>query len=237
MFKNKNILITGAGTRLGTAIATGLGIQGANIIIHYNTSVDSAKELEHNLKTIGCNTMLYQCDFSNLESISRMFTEIEANMKHIDILINNAAIFETGSLDTVSITDFKRSLDINLIAPMLCIQYASKIMPEGSMVVNISDTLGVIPGVRFAQHSISKSALITMGNLAARTYAPKIRVNTIVGGLIIQSVKDHHWDAMIKKVPLKTHGSPEDIINAIKFLYESTYTTGTTINIDGGLTC
>lgn len=235
MFENKTILITGGATRLGKGLALLFAKNNAKtIIIHYNTNIDSAYELQIDLQELGCHSIIIQCDFSKPETIQKMFNDLYTKVSQIDILINNAAIFEKSRLDNSSVASLNRIMNVNIISPIMCIQYASKVMTN-SLVVNISDsTVNTLP-VNFAGHAIAKSTLLTMTDLAVKTYSPNIRINTIIAGLIMKSDFDTQWDALIKKTPLKKSGSVEDIFNTIQYLSNTSYVTGATINVDGGI--
>lgn len=235
MFENKTILITGAATRLGKELSLLFAKNNAKtIIIHYNNSISSAYELQLDLQELGCHSILTQCNFSQPDSIKEMFNEISTQVSSIDILINNASVFEKSKLNSVSASELAHIMNVNIISPILCIQFASKLMQNG-LVVNLSDsTINTLP-VNFAGHAISKSALVTMMDLAVKTYSPNIRINTIVIGLVMKSERDTQWETLVKKTPLKRSGSVEDIFKTIVYLSHTTYTTGATINVDGGL--
>jgi NAD(P)-dependent dehydrogenase (short-subunit alcohol dehydrogenase family) len=168
-----------------------------------------------------------------------LFTAIKSHFGRLDVLVNSAAIFDTGDLFTVSLEDWQRSLDINLTAPFLCMQHAALMMRAANtsgVIINISDMGGLKGSVNYPQHSVAKAGLLMLTKIAARSFAPNIRVNAIVPGLIMQppDMTDEEWHRLAQNIPLNRPGSAEDAARAVLYLITEDFQTGTILTIDGG---
>jgi NAD(P)-dependent dehydrogenase (short-subunit alcohol dehydrogenase family) len=139
-------------------------------------------------------------------------------------------------VDLLSLENWDQSLDLNLRAPFLLAQEASKKMTDGGLIVNITDVGAQKAWSRFPSYTVSKAALESLTKILARAYAPKIRVNAIAPGFVLQSdiVPAEEWDRLIKRVPLKRPARPEEIASTLEFLLKNEYITGQTIVVDGG---
>jgi len=127
-------------------------------------------------------------------------------------------------------------LDLNLRAPFLLSQEVSKKMTDGALIVNITDVGAQKAWSRYPSYTVSKAALESLTRILARGLAPKIRVNAIAPGLVLQSdiVPPEEWERLIQRVPLKRPARPEEIASALEFLLKNEYITGQVIVIDGG---
>ena len=125
---------------------------------------------------------------------------------------------------------------MNLRAPFLLAQAASKKMTEGGLIVNISDVGAQKAWSRFPSYTVSKAALESLTRILARAYAPTIRVNAIAPGFVLQSdiVPAEEWNRLMNRVPLKRPARPDEIASALEFLWKNEYITGQTIVVDGG---
>jgi pteridine reductase len=142
----------------------------------------------------------------------------------------------SGNVDLLSIENWNQSLDLNLRAPFLLAQQASEKMTDGGLIVNISDVGAQKTWSRYPSYTVSKAALESLTKILARALAPKIRVNAIAPGFVLQSdiVSPEEWERLIKRVPLKRPARPEEIASALEFLLKNEYITGQTIVVDGG---
>ena len=141
-----------------------------------------------------------------------------------------------GNVDALSIENWDTSLDLNLRAPFLLSQEASKKMTDGGLIVNITDVGAQKAWSRYPSYTVSKAALESLTKILARGLAPKIRVNAIAPGLVLQSdiVPPEEWEKLIQRVPLKRPARPEEIASALEFLLKNEYITGQVIVVDGG---
>jgi NAD(P)-dependent dehydrogenase (short-subunit alcohol dehydrogenase family) len=141
-----------------------------------------------------------------------------------------------GNVDLLSLENWDTSLDLNLRAPFLLAQECAKKMIDGGLIVNITDVGAQKAWSRYPSYTVSKAALESLTRILARALAPKIRVNAIAPGFVLQSdiVPVEEWERLIQRVPLKRPARPEEIGSALEFLMQNEYVTGQTIVVDGG---
>jgi pteridine reductase len=233
-------LVTGAAHRLGKVFALTLARHGFDIVLHYHRSSDAALQTKAELESVGSRVILAQADLTQPTEIQSLFTEVE-NILHpssfiLEVLVNSAAFMPSGNVDALSLENWDTSLDLNLRAPFLLAQECAKKMPNGGLIVNITDVGAQKAWSRFPSYTISKAALESLTRILARALAPKIRVNAIAPGFVLQSdiVPAEEWERLINRVPLKRPARPEEIASALEFLLENEYITGQTIVVDGG---
>ena len=225
-------LVTGAAHRLGKVFALTLARRGFDILLHYHQSLDSALQTKAEIESVGRGVMLAQADLTDPRQIESLLS----NINSLDVLVNSAAFMPSGNVDLLSIENWDQSLDLNLRAPFLLAQEASKKMNEGSLIVNITDVGVQKAWSRFPSYTVSKAALESLTKILARALAPRIRVNAIAPGFVLQSdiVPTEEWQRLINRVPLKRPARTEEIASALEFLLRNEYITGQTIVVDGG---
>lgn len=225
-------LVTGAAHRLGKVFALTLARRGFDIILHYHRSEGAALETKAEIESVGRSVTLAEADLSQPSDIQSLLSNLES----LHVLINSAAYMPHGNVDLLSIENWDQSLDLNLRAPFLLAQQASQKMTDGGLIVNITDVGAQKTWSRYPSYTVSKAALESLTKILARALAPKIRVNAIAPGFVLQSdiVSADEWTRLINRVPLKRPARPEEIASALEFLLENEYITGQTIVVDGG---
>ena len=225
-------LVTGAAHRLGKSFALTLAQHGFDILLHYHHSLDAALLTKTEIESYGRRVTLAQADLTEPEQIRSLIS----NLQSLDVLVNSAAFMPAGNVDALSIENWDTSLDLNLRAPFLLSQAASKKMTDGGLIVNITDVGAQKAWSRYPSYTVSKAALESLTKILARGLAPKIRVNAIAPGLVLQSdiVPPEEWERLIQRVPLKRPARPEEIASALEFLLKNEYITGQVIVVDGG---
>ena len=225
-------LVTGAAHRLGKSFALTLAQHGFDILLHYHHSLDAALLTKTEIESYGRRVTLAQADLTEPEEIRSLIS----NLQSLDVLVNSAAFMPAGNVDALSIENWDTSLDLNLRAPFLLSQEASKKMTDGGLIVNITDVGAQKAWSRYPSYTVSKAALESLTKILARGLAPKIRVNAIAPGLVLQSdiVPPEEWERLIQRVPLKRPARPEEIASALEFLLKNEYITGQVIVVDGG---
>ena len=209
-----------------------LARQGFDILLHYHQSRDEALQTKAELESAGSRVSLVQADLTDPERISSLMAQIDS----LSVLVNSAAFMPSGNVDELSIENWDTSLDLNLRAPFLLARQVSQKMKPGGLIVNITDVGAYKAWSRYPSYTVSKAALESLTRILARGLAPKIRVNAIAPGLVLQSeiVPADEWARLIKRVPLKRAARPEEIASALEFLLTNEYITGQTIVVDGG---
>ena len=225
-------LVTGAAHRLGKTFALTLARQGFDIILHYHQSSDEATQTKAEIESVGRRVTLAQADLTQPTEIKSLTSTLES----LQVLVNSAAFMPSGNVDLLSLENWDQSLDLNLRAPFLLAQAVSQKMTEGGLIVNITDVGAHKAWSRFPSYTVSKAALDSLTKILARALAPRIRVNAIAPGFVLQSdiVPTEEWERLIKRLPLKRPARTEEIASALEFLLQNEYITGQTIVVDGG---
>jgi pteridine reductase len=228
-------LITGGAKRIGRDIALFLASQGYKIAIHYGKSLSHAKDTAAQIRGAGGTCELFGCDLQNSTQTVALVYKVLRKFPDLNLLVNNAAIFEKSSLHSDQGKSFDRHMNINLRAPYLLIcQFAQKC--GKGQVINILDSRITRNDVSCVAYSISKKALASLTELAALELAPNIRVNAIAPGLILPppGQNEGYLNRLAKHVPLKSKGTVADILQTVKYLLEQKNVTGQILFADGG---
>lgn len=225
-------LVTGAAHRLGKAFALTLAHAGYDIILHYNSSSDEALQTKAEIESLSRSVTLAQADLTQPEQIQSLVS----NLPSLSVLVNSAAFMPSGNVDSLSLENWDTSLDLNLRAPFLLAQECAKKMTDGGLIVNITDVGAQKAWSKYPSYTVSKAALESLTKILARALAPKIRVNAIAPGFVLQSdiVPEEEWQRLIGRIPLKRPARTDEITSALEFLLKNEYVTGQTIVVDGG---
>ena len=233
----KSALITGASKRIGKDTAFALGKNGYHIFLHYLNSKTSAlrTKAELELEEISCD--MIQADLQNPPDIVHMMEFICQQERKLSVIINNASLFFSSTLQNADIDNWDAMMNVNLRAPWLIVKEAADLLAENNgCVINILDTGISKVWTQHAPYQISKVALAQLTKTMAKTYAPNIRVNGIAPGLILPADDEmpHNWDVLVNQVPMKRKGQTKDITDTVLFLVNQEYITGEILFIDGG---
>ncbi|PQM60612.1 MAG: short chain dehydrogenase [Rhodobacteraceae bacterium] len=245
---NGSALITGAATRIGKEIALGLAAQGNNIVVHYLNSKKAAEQVACEAKLFGVRAECIKADLLDDFEVSELiFKASELIDSPLNILVNNASIFEYDSIETASTESWHRHIGSNLKAPLFLIQEFSKQVPDGKKdingesipqgnVVNIVDQRVLKKTPEFFTYSLAKMGLWSLTQTAAQALAPKIRVNAIGPGPTLQGHRQEkdHFKRQRKNTVLERGSTPREIVDALAFLLKTPSITGQLICIDGG---
>lgn len=225
-------LVTGAAHRLGKAFALTLARNGYDILLHYHSAENEARQTQAEIESLGRSVIPSQADLTDPAQISSILSGVES----LNVLVNSAAFMPSGNTESLSIENWDASLDLNLRAPFLLAQESAKKMTEGGLIVNITDVGAQKAWSRYPSYTVSKAALESLTKILARALAPKIRVNAIAPGFVLQSeiVSAEEWERLINRIPLKRPARSEEIASALEFLLKNEYITGQTIVVDGG---
>ena len=225
-------LVTGAAHRLGKVFASTLARHGFDIVLHYYQSLDAARQTQQELKSVGSRVTLAQADLTDPDQIQSLVS----NLDSLKVLVNSSAMMAGGNIESLTIENWDISLDLNLRAPFLLSQACAKKMTEGGLIVNVTDVGAQKAWTRYPSYTVSKAGLESLTRILARALAPRIRVNAIAPGFVLQSeiVSDEEWQRLINRIPLKRAARVEEVASALEFLLENGYITGQTIIVDGG---
>lgn len=231
-------LVTGGARRVGAAIVRRLAANGMRVAIHCNQSRDAADELCEQLNSAGVMARVVICDLDDSLATSRLAGEVVSTFGRLDVLINNASIFESMKIEDFTIDAWERTLRINLTAPMILTHAAAtELRRNAGRVINLLDAACDRPWPTHLAYCVSKGALQTLTRALARALAPEVNVVGLAPG-VADWPDDYGPELRAKltnKIPLKRAGSPEDIAAAVHFLLsEGDYISGVTLPIDGG---
>ena len=244
LLKDKTAIITGASRGIGKGIALAFARQGANVAFTFSSSVDSAKELETELNSIGIKANGYQSNAANFNDCQHLVDLVLEEFGSIDILVNNAGITKDNLLMRMGEEDFDSVIEINLKSVFNMTKAVQRTMlkqRKGS-IINMSSIVGVKGNAGQTNYAASKAGIIGFSkSVALELGSRNIRSNVIAPGFIetemtakLDENKVAEWR---RAIPLKRGGTPEDIANACVFLASdlSAYISGQTLNVDGGM--
>jgi len=231
----RTALITGAAKRLGRAMALALAQEGVRVVAHHNRSEREAALLCDEITRSGGSAWRVQGDLAEAEQVQRVFRDAVAQAGPIDILINNASIFESDTIWDATEDSVLLNLRIHAMAPLTLAREMARQGSEGH-VVNLLDTRVTVYDKEHASYHISKRVLATLTRMLAVELAPKIVVNGIAPGLILPPAgqDESYLQGLVYTNPLKRHGGPRDVAEAMLFLLRSHFVTGQILYVDGG---
>ena len=230
----KTLLITGAARRLGRLFALACARAGADIVIHHAHSDSDAQAVAAEISGLDRRAYIFESDFSDSESTRNLIPLINRSTP-LHGLINNAAIFESLSLESTSLDDWNKHLNINLTAPFLLSQAFAQQAEEGARIVNLLDWRALRPGADHFPYTVSKSALASMTRSLAVALAPKVTVNGLALGAILPPADGDVNPDIVKNIPMRRWANEGEVEQALLFLLTCPpYITGEIIHVDGG---
>lgn len=242
---NKVVLITGGAKGIGKAIALELAKEKYDLVINYMTSQIEAEKLCSKIKEeYNVNCLAIQCDVSKEDEVDQMISQIEATLKPVDVLINNAAIDLSNLWHLKTSDEFRRTLDVNVVGAYNCANrvYRNMMEQEYGKIINITSTNGINTYYPMCfDYDASKAALISLTHNLAIQMAPYVNVNAIAPGFIgTESELDGYDEEFLKeeqeKILVGRYGKPEEVAHLVKFLIsdQASYINNSIIRIDGG---
>ena len=237
----KLALVTGGSRGIGRACALELAKAGYDVVINYAGNQEAANKTVEDIKALGVDAAAYKFDVSNQAEVDENINKIVEKFGRIDILVNNAGITRDDLFIRMGEDKWSAVINTNLNSAFYVSKPVVKVMMKqrSGAIVNMSSVVGVSGNIGQANYSAAKAGLIGFTkSLAKELGARNIRVNAIAPGFIATDMtKDlANTEEMMKLIPLKRMGTPEDIAAAVKFLtVDSTYVTGQVLEVDGGL--
>ena len=239
---NKVVLITGGAKRVGAAICRELHAHGANLMIHYKTSITEARALQAELNLQRTNSVaIIQGDLLNISVLPSLVTETVKQFGHLDILINNASTYYPTEIGKITEENWHDLMGSNLKAPMFLAQAAAvELRKNYGCIVNITDMHTERPKKGYVVYSVAKAGLVTLTKSLAHELSPEVRVNAVAPGPVQWPENNPQFDEVyrqrvISQTLLKKIGEPQDIAKAVKFLVaDAPFITGHVLAVDGG---
>ncbi|PHQ31225.1 SDR family oxidoreductase [Leeuwenhoekiella nanhaiensis] len=256
--KGQTAIVTGSSTGIGAAVALALGRDGANVVVNYHSSEKEAQEVANqiNKETICGEAIVIQCDVSKEDQVQAMFKQTIEKFGTVDILVANSGLQKDAPLHEMTLKDWQLVIDVNLTGQFLCAREALREFMRRGIREGVSKSLGkiihmssvhqIIPWAGHTNYAASKGALVMLMESICQEYAPlKVRCNSIAPGAIKTDINRDAWETqealnkLNELIPYKRIGIPEDIGSVAAWLAsdESEYINGTTIFVDGGMTC
>jgi 3-oxoacyl-[acyl-carrier protein] reductase len=242
---NKVVLVTGGGTGIGKAISSKFAKLGYSVIISYNKSSEDATETFNFCESYSSNNYLVQADLSKEDDIESLFKDISKRYKFINVLVNCAGwttFISHEDIENLTEEIFDKVIDVNLKAPFFCTRYALPLLKNSqkqSNIINIASTAGITGIGSNIAYCASKAGLITMTKSFARSFGPKIRVNSVSPGLVKTEVTKSwksYWNITREKSPLRVEMTPEGIADVVISIVENMeYVNGENIVVDTGI--
>lgn len=253
--EGRNVLITGASSGIGQAIAIRFAQEGANVAVNYRSGPSEAEatavrvnEACMAVRASGCKDLIVQADVSKEDQVQDMFRQVVEAFGRVDVLVNNAGIQKPEASDDIDMADFDRVLNVNLRGAFLCSREAIRHFlsrPGGGVILNNSSVHEIIPKPKYLPYSISKGGMENLTKTLALEYADRgIRVNAVGPGAVVTPINrawidNPHAKAEVEShIPMGRAARPEEIAAVFAFLAsdDASYITGQTIFACGGLT-
>jgi pteridine reductase len=230
-------LVTGGAHRLGRAIALALGQAGASIVVHYNRSAEQARVVLEELEALGVQAMVVAGDLAYVAEVERVVDIAVTRWGRLDLLVNNAGIWGSTPIGTVTEERWSQLIDTNLRSAFFAAQRAaSALRAAGGAIVNIADVGALRPWRNHTPYLISKGGIITLTEALAKDLAPEVRVNAVAPGAVLlpDDWTPEQAARAARNVLLKRLGRPEDVAEAVLYLARADYVTGVVLPVDGG---
>jgi 3-oxoacyl-[acyl-carrier protein] reductase/pteridine reductase len=238
--KGKTVLITGAARRLGKAIALAMAQAGANVAFTYLQSVDDANKTLAMVERAGPGVFGILCDVRKEKMIVRAVDKILEHFGRIDVLVNNAGVFQTTKLEEITAEQWDEAFAVNVRAPFLVSKYCiPPLRTSHGRIINMGSLGGEKPWATHAHYCSSKAALHMLTQVMAKALAPEIAVNCVAPGMIDTGTGEKDpalLGRLVAHTPMKKNGSPQDVVSAVMYFATAPhFITGQILTVDGGL--
>jgi pteridine reductase len=236
--RGKVALVTGAGRRLGRAMAGALAGRGMTVAIHYHASAAGARELQQQIQAAGGQAACFSADLTDARAARTLPEQVVAQFGRLDVLVNSAAVMHRLSFEETTPERWDAIHNLNLRSVFFCTQgAASALRATAGKVVNMADLAGLEPWPGFAAHSTSKAGVVMLTKVLALSLAPEVTVNAIAPGAVLvpEDYSKEERERLARSTPLRRLGHPSDVISALLYLLEGgDFVTGEVLVVDGG---
>jgi len=239
LLQGKTALITGGARRLGRMTALALARAGADVAITFHHSSREAQHTVIDLAALGTRAVALHCDITNEKSVRGMIKEVVRELGGLDILVNNAANYETAEFEKLTVAQWDAIFASNSRGPFLVSREALKpLRQRRGKIINMGSLGGLRPWATHAHYCSSKAAVHMLTRVMARALAPEIAVNCVAPGMIDLGEKSAaaFMKKMARQTPMRRNGTGEDIADAVLFFATAPhFITGQILAVDGGL--
>ena len=234
----RTALVTGAGRRIGRAIALGLARAGWDVALHYRSAEAEAREVSEQILALGRRAITLHCDLADEAAVRQLLPRAIEALGPISCVVNNASQFEFDAAADFSPALLARLMQANVAAPLLLAQALHAATPAGSqaVVINLLDQKLFNLNPDFLSYTLSKAALQTATTMLAQALAPTVRVVGVAPGLTMVSgdQSEAGFASAHQQTPLGQSSTPQDLVDAVCYLASARAVTGTTLLVDGG---
>ena len=230
-------LVTGAGRRVGRAIAVALGAAGMRVAVHYNESVDGARDTANLVEEAGGSAALVRADLTDVTSCEQLIDSLVLEHGELYALVNSAAMMLRTPLGSVTQGEWDAMYALNVRAPFFLTQHAAPALRSArGSVVNIADLAAFETWTGYVPHGMTKAAVVQMTRALAHVLAPEVRVNAVAPGVVLlpEGFAPAAAEHLRRTTPLGRIGTPEDVAGAVVYLLQAEFVTGEVICVDGG---
>ena len=237
LLQGKTVLVTGAAKRIGRAIALSLAEAGADVAITYLASGAEAEDTLRALAVHDIDAQAIRCDLRDPVSIENTVAAVMEEFGQLDLLVNNAGVFESAALEDISAAQWDAMFAANTRAPFLMAKAAHPhLRAARGRILNIGSLGGLHPWATHGHYCTSKAALHMLSKTMAKAWAPEISVNCIAPGMIVQGEVGEAYEEFARKTPMQRNGSSHDVAAAALFFATAPhFITGQLLAVDGGL--
>lgn len=237
LLAGKTALVTGAAKRIGRAIALTLAEQGCDVAITYRDSQREAERTVRDLAAFGVRSLAVRCDLGDPVAIDDTISKVADQFGRLDLLVNNAGMFESVSLEEITVEQWDRIFATNTRAPFLMARAAlPHLRKVQGRIVNIGSLGGQHVWATHGHYCTSKAALHMLSQVMAKAWAPEVSVNAVAPGMIVQGEIEEAYEHFARKTPMQRNGTAEDVAAAVLFFATSpAFITGQLLTVDGGL--
>jgi pteridine reductase len=233
----RTALVTGAGHRVGRALALALGERGMRVAVHYNAAAAGARETVGLLRDAGASAEAFGADLTDGGAPPTLVANVVATFGGLDVLVNSAAIMRRTPFGEVTPRDWDEIMALNLRAPFLLSQAAAPHLRRArGVIVNIADLAAFETWPGYIPHGTSKAGVVNLTRSLAAVLAPEVRVVGVAPGTVLlpEGWSEADAERLRATTPLARNGSPDDVTGAVLFLLGADYITGETLIVDGG---
>jgi NAD(P)-dependent dehydrogenase (short-subunit alcohol dehydrogenase family) len=238
LLKGKSALVTGGARRIGREIALTLARAGADVAVTYRNSKMEARQTAEEIESLGRRATAVECDVRSEASVRAALKSVLGEFGRLDVLVNNAAVFESASLEQISVEAWDRTFETNARGPFLVAREAiPHLRAAQGRIVNIGSLGGMHAWAGHAHYCGSKAALHMLTQAMAKSFAPDVSVNCVAPGWI--ALDEHAEEAAERfaaKTPMRRNGTADDVAQAVLFFATGPrFVTGQILTVDGGL--
>ena len=237
--RGKAALVTGGARRIGREIALALAAAGADVAITYLDSEPEARQTCEDIRRQGVRALALACDVRQEKSVRNVVRKVTQEFGGLDVLVNNAAIYETVEFEKITARQWDEMFAVNARGPFLVSQAALKpLRQRQGRIIHLGSLGGLRPWATHAHYCASKAALTMLTQVMAKALAPEIAVNCVAPGMI--DLKDGRDAALLRKIagktPMRRNGSAEEVVRGVLFFATAPrFITGQVLAVDGGL--